>query len=551
MNRYKRAVLILLILAVVFLVFYPSLRNGFTWDDSKYIIGNNLIRDLSRASTKRIFGSFFFCNYHPLTLLSYSLDYYFSGLDPFGYRLTNLTLHLLNSLLVFWLIYLLSQNTAVALIVAFFFAIHPLQVEPAVWVSSRKDVLYSFFFLGAIISYIRSRRERDTELSAAGAGRRGALADPIRQSAFKFGCNRFYYLSLILFVLSLLSKAMAITLPVVLLLIDYLLNRRRDKTMILDKLPFFVLSLIFGIVATFGLYLHGGIRQEGALNLLYKFAVASYSIVFYLGKILIPVKLSCFYPYPDVKQYPLLYLYSSIAVILLLITIIISRRYTRKIIFASSFFLITLIPVLQFVPLAHTIVADRYAYIPSIGIFYAIACGFLWLYARRTKYSRMTRPVLVALLTAIMCILAFLAYKRSLIWKDNLTLWDDVLKNYPDTPIAYNNRGNTYARRGNLDKAVLDYTKAIQVCPDYAQAYNNRGVASFRQGNLDQALSDYTRAIQINPDYALPHHNLVIIYFSKKEYDKSWEGVYRAEALGHRASSAFLEDLKKASGRKK
>jgi len=310
---------------------------------------------------------------------------------------------------------------------------------------------------------------------------------------------------------------MAITLPVALLFIDYFLYRKRNKIMIIDKIPFFILSIVSGLFAVFGQHLGSGIRNEGAFNLLNKLAIASYAVIFYLNKIFMPFKLSCLYPYPEIKQHILFYLFSSIVMAILLIVIVISGKHTRKIIFAGGFFLVTLIPALQFIPISRTIIADRYVYIPSIGIFYIIASGFVWLYTRRTKYLWLTRFFLMVLLIVVIRTLFFLTWERCQVWSDTITLWSDVIKNYPNVYLAYNNRGVVYYNQGNLSEALLDYNRAIQINPDYAEAYNNRA----------------------------------IVYFLMKNYGRSWEDMHRAEALKYKVNLGFIGQLKKASGRER
>jgi tetratricopeptide (TPR) repeat protein len=316
--------------------------------------------------------------------------------------------------------------------------------------------------------------------------------------------------------------------------------------MFLEKIPYFALSLIFGTVAIFAQSDSNSIRQE-IPSLLNKIGVASYSVIFYLNKMFMPIGLSCLYPYSPIKNIymQLVYLYSLLALIVLITGIIISGKYTRKIIFGSTFFLIIIIPALQFIPFAAVIVADRYTYIPSIGIFFILSTLIYWLYSHKLK-----TPAL--LLTAFIIInLFFLTYNRCKVWRDSTSLWNDALSKYPYSALIYSRRGFTYDQQGNLLQTISDYTKAIEIEPNYAHLYNNRGVAYGKQGNLPQAVFDFTNAIEINPNYAKAYYNRGGSYFMAKDYDKAWIDVHKAEELGYAVNPKFLDALKKASGRDK
>ena len=379
--KYKNLFSITLIIIIAFFVFSLSLKNGFVqWDDYLYIVNNPAVKSLSFENIKSIFTSVFVSNYIPLTMLSYSLDYYFYGLDPSGYHLTNLILHLLNCILVFWLFFIISKNAGISFITAILFAIHPMHVESVAWIGERKDVLYAFFFLGSLISYCRYLKE----------GR----------------ISRYYYIAIFLFLLSLMSKAMAVTLPLALMLFDYILGRRRNKHIFTDKVPFFILSFIFGAAAIFAMDLNKGIGQKMSFDLFDKLALAGYSIIFYLSKIVMPIGLSCLYVCRE--RVSLFYL----SVIPLLIVLFFACRRSKTLIFGAAFFLITILPVLKFVPFAGiTAVADRYTYISAIGIFFVIGDGFMRLYKMNMKYISFVRAILIAVSVAIIFYLSLSTYE--------------------------------------------------------------------------------------------------------------------------------------------
>jgi len=307
--------------------------------------------------------------------------------------------------------------------------------------------------------------------------------------------------------------------------------------MFLDKIPFFSLSFIFGIITIVGKYSSGFIRSENLIVIPNKVHIIVGSIVFYINKIFLPVKLSCSYPHSVIKNIPLLY--PIIAVIVLIAGIVISRRYTRRVVFGSVFFLATILPVLQVMPTSPTIVADRYIYIPAIGLFYIIACAFGWLYDRKTKNATYIKFFALFLLITIISTLSYLTWEKCHVWKDSITLWNDALNSYPDTSVARNNLGNAYAGKGNHNQAILEYDKAIEINPNYANAYNNRGSAYNKEGNRDQAISDYNKAIELNPNYADAYYNRGNIYATKGNRDQAISDYSKAIELNPNYAEAY------------
>ena len=338
----KRASLLILALLITAGSLFPSIQNKFTnWDDGEYVTENTLIRDISPASIKGMFVEPVSSNFHPLTIFSFAVEYKFAGLNPFFYHLTNLVIHLLNTGFVFLFIYLLCRNGPVAFLTALLFGIHPLHVESVAWISERKDVLYTFFYLSSLIAYIRY-------LERANAGA--------------------YVLSFLLFILSCLAKSMAVTLPAVLLLIDYYRSGKLTRGNIIAKVHFFAVSAAVSFIAVMTQRAQEVIeRTQEVFGSLMNVYVAVKGICFYLWKIIIPVHLSAIYPMPPAVRGGELAL--DIAVVAALsLAIYFSRKKSRIYIFGGLFFLITILPVLKFIPIGNAIfAADRYTYVPSIG----------------------------------------------------------------------------------------------------------------------------------------------------------------------------------------
>ncbi len=516
-NKPNAIIPLCLILAIIFVVFLPCLKNGFVnWDDDKYIINNPAIQSVSLTNFKKIFTSFIIDNYHPVTIISYLFEYPFFKLNPLYYHLTNVILHLLNCSLVFWLFFIITGRAYVSLAITFLFGIHPLQVESVAWISERKNLLYALFFLGSIICYIYYIR--------------------------KGKALKYYCFSILLFILSLLSKGMAMTLPLILFLIDYFLHRKPDKFMLIEKIPYFVLSLPIAIITAFCIFLNGVLRTENSYTLFKVLMLASYGIVFYLSKIFLPFKLSCLYPYYSVDNNPT-YLYTLIISLALFVGIFIFCRRNRKIIFGSSFFLITILPVLQFIPTGAVIVTDRYNYIPSLGIFYIIAVTLSWIYNNRLK-SQGARRLLLTAIIFVIAILSLLTWNRCKVWKNSLVLWNDAINKYPGThiPIAYFNRGIAYANNQKNDKAVIDFNKALTLYYDklaithnytetykklltfgygYSAVYDFLAVKFAEIGRTEEAIILLNKAVQINPSNIQAFYNLCSVYGNLKRYKEA------------------------------
>ncbi len=557
-GRRRIFISIFCVLIVAAIVFSPCLHNDFTnWDDIGLVTENETIRELSWRSIKEIFSSYSLGAYVPLTIFSYAIEYHFFKLDPRAYHTTNVILHLLNCLLVFWLIYMLSGSGYVSFVTALLFGIHPLHVESVAWVAARKDVLYSFFFLGAAIPYLYYHKKQDM---------------------------KFYYLSLALFILSVLAKGMAITLPVVLILFDYLLRKRFRWKMLTDKIPYFVIAFVFGIIAIIGESIHPSPEADSTFVVFDKILAAGFGIVFYLAKILLPIRLSCYYPYPEKtgNQLPPIFFLSFVIIVILIIAVLFSRKRTRIITFGALFFLITILPYLQLIR-AGQLIADRYTYIPVIGLFFMLAYGLRWLYLKDSRYRGMIRCAITVLVIAVVGTLSLLTVQRCRVWHDSITLWTDVLKKYPNVLKAYTQRGVAYYERGELDKALMDHTQSIIINPKFlggynnrgivynrmgkydkalmdftkalmldttcVQVYNNRGVTYIRAGEYDKAINDFTRALSIDAKYPKAYFFRAVAHFMREEYDKSWEDVKRLEDLNYPVDQTFLDTLRKASRR--
>ena len=461
-------VILALILSITLLVYLPVFEAGFVWDDKSYIRDNPLI---STIDPQTIFSSYYMGNYHPVTMLFFSIEYKFFGLNETGYHILNLFLHLVNVLLVYFAVFLLCKKKQVALIAALLFGIHPLHTESVAWIAALKDLLYTGFFLGAYIFYLKYISEKR---------------------------NKFYWIALLFFMFSLLSKAMAVSLPVVLLLTDYFKERKINLKTWIEKIPFFLPAILFGIVAIFAQQSSQGIQDISTYSFPQRVAFASYGLITYLWKSLLPVYQSAFYPYPVKSGEPLglpFFIY-PILLLGLFAFAIYSLRFTKKLFFGIGFFAITVFLVLQLFPVGDAVMADRYSYLSSIGIFYLAGEGFNWIWHNKGK------TLAFALLVPIVLFFSVLTYVRNTVWENEITLWTDVIKKFPEALIAYNNRGGAYLMEKKFDEALADLNKVIQSRPGNAEALNNRAVILSNKKRIKEALDDLNKALESRPDYA-------------------------------------------------
>ncbi|HEX7320960.1 MAG TPA: tetratricopeptide repeat protein [bacterium] len=562
----KNLIIILMVVLVVitFLTFLPSLNNGYTnWDDSTLILENSDIQTLSWSNIATILSSSYVGTYIPLTMLSFALEYRCSGqmFNPRVSHTTNLVLHLFNTLLVFYLFYLLSQNLTTAFIVSILFALHPLHVESVAWATERKDMLYSMFFLSALIIYIIFLNRRKLT---------------------------YYLLTIFLFVLSIFAKPMAMTLPLVLVLFDYLHQRRLTIKILLEKIPLFCISILFLVINILAQQTLHSAQLKVPANIF----VACRNIIFYLSKLFAPFNLSAFYPYPNninrILSLPLDYLLAPLAVIGfgVILWLLYVRKTTKRAVFASLFFIITVFPVIQLVPLVgFAIAAERYMYAPSLGVLFLLVLGFLWLYNYlKRNYRLFWLNAVSFILAGVIVALAVLSFNRCYAWKDSITLWNNVLTQFPDNPVALNNRGLAYfqiadstvpgldrtdyyskaladfnraiaiepniayfhEQRGFLyqkthkfDEALADYNRALELDPTYAQVYNDRGIIYFNSGDLGKALADYNQALKINPKLPMAYMNRGDLRFVQKRYFDAIDDYSRSIKLNDRYSDAY------------
>jgi tetratricopeptide (TPR) repeat protein len=519
-NRLYTGVLVAAILLITIVVHSNSLNNGFVkWDDDKYVYNNHDIRQLDSQSILGFFTTYYLRMYQPITMISYAWDYKMGELNALTYHRTNLIFHLLNVLLVFCAIFLLTKQAAIAVISALFFGVHPLHVESVAWISERKDLLYSFFYLGSLITYILYRQ---------------------RNNSYKY-----YFIAVLLFLLSLFSKSAAVTLPLILVLTDYYLGNKLTFKNNLDKIPFFALSVIFGIVSLISQRVIGSdLDYVVGYTLLDRLFMGAYAFTFYIVKSIFPFGLSAIHPLPLKPSglLPVQYYVSGLTFILfpwILIRVYKSKAdeaLRKDILYGALFFVLTIVLVI-FIPVGQAVVAERYTYIPYIGLFVILGRVYVYWGQRKHSFSPKMRHMHTAVIGIMLIVFAHGAYARNAVWKDTLTLFSDVIDKHPETGIAYNNRGNVLRDQNDFQLAMADYDKAIEL--NYDDAYNNRGILRNRMNDYKNAIEDFDRALQHKSDQDIAYYNRGISKLNLGDFGGAVEDFSKAIEINPRYSDAY------------
>ncbi|MEI6060254.1 MAG: tetratricopeptide repeat protein [Bacteroidota bacterium] len=474
---------------LVLIVFAPVFKAEFvSWDDPDYVTTNQSIKSLSNLHeiiTRPVQG-----NYHPLTMISLAVNYAWSGKDASSYHLVNILLHLLNVLLVFFFVLRLTgKKHWIAFITALLFAIHPLHVESVAWVAERKDVLYAFFFLAGLIAYLHYL-EKQTRLKLSAV--------------------------LGLFILSLLSKPAAIIFPLVLLALDFYYDRLKKPGAYIEKIPFLIFSVIFGLLTIHGQSVQGAVGDASTFPVHFRMFFGFYGIMMYLANTFFPLNLCTFYPFPAINNsLPFSYYLSPAISLVLAALFFFTFRKNKLIAFAILFYLLNLALVLQFLPVGSAIIADRYTYIPLIGVF--IAMGYYFQKWADTNSGKPT-PAAIGLLVLVTVILTALSYRQSVTWKKSASLWDHAISVSPSSR-AYTNRGLIYKLENQNDKAIELYSKAIGMNKAEKDALVNRGNIYFNEHKYDLAIADYNKCLAIDAKEHLAIENRGAAYAATGKFD--------------------------------
>jgi tetratricopeptide (TPR) repeat protein len=452
----------LLIAVVVLATYWPALRCGFVnYDDPQYVTANPFVQSgLNWQSLKWALVTAHVPYWHPLTWLSHMIDFQLYGLNPWGHHLTSLLFHVANSVVLFLLLNSMTGATGRSAFVAALFALHPLRVESVVWISERKDVLSAFFCLLTIWSY------------------------------FKFQISKlkvFGVLSLLFFALGLAAKPMLVTLPFVLLLLDYWpLNRRLSWRMLVEKIPF----LLLAAACSFMTFTVQNLSEKN-FPAAARWANVPIAYVRYLSKIFWPFHLSFFYSY---RAWPMLEVVEA-GILLGLISGVVVWRWRKQPYLAVGWgwFIGMLVPVIGLVQAGSQAMADRFTYLPSIGI------GIMVVWAIHEWAPR--RPAIIAgVLFLAAC--SILASQRVPIFRDSETLWRATLREDPNSPVALDNLARCLIDQQRFAEAIASEHEALAIRPTDAEAKNNLAIIDLRTGKIDDAVTEAQASLGLQPHNA-------------------------------------------------
>jgi len=579
-GRILLAILLLVILGTC--SFANSLRNPLlNWDDQVYIQDNPYIRTFSWSNLKALFTQPYFKNYAPIHILSYQLDYHLFRLRPEGYRMVNILLHIINSILVFFLIMEWYHTFEASLIAAAIYAVHTIHVESVVWLSQRKDVLSAFFFLLSLYAYTQFRKRKESfgvqdaggKLQGADCGVRGARCE-VRDARCVQGtdcelpgtdcgvrdtdcwpppadrcplatdyrplstdhqiggaCTAWYGVSLGVFLLALLTKAIAVTLPLILVLHEFCFQKEKSVIRWKDKIPFFLLACFCAVATCWAQSVDTGIKRYVGHSFFLSLLLTGKILVLYLEKLLVPLGLSNRYVFLVTKPSDLLTpsLALSWAVLLLFLggLAVLWRKGKKDLAFPCLWFLITLLPITNLVPTS-TQMADRYLYLPSLG--YGLAIGLMvyafgqW--AGQRKKGKLLHAAAILLTAGLVIFYGSLTWARNRVWRSDRSLWEDALATDTNNYHAAAGLANTYLieaqrernprqKEQSLKQASQLLQQAIRIKPDFSLAHFEMGSVLIEEGKVKEAIPLLLQASRENDEkrYSpLIEHNLGIAY---------------------------------------
>ncbi len=532
----NKKLILAIILLITFLVFSPSLKNDFVnWDDSVHLIGNTTLHSLSLRHLYDIFESRINTIYIPLTLLSFAIEHHFVGLNPFLYHLDNLLLHLGVTTLVFFFFVRLGLPARAAALGVLLFSIHPMRVESVVWVTERKDVLYAFFYMLALLAY----QEHLTQVSRPG-------------NIIK----RYRYLAAvtILGAFSMLAKPMALSLPLILGLCDWYTRRRWNYRVIIEKIPLLL------VVAAIGWQTYQYQYRLPHFDWAPAALVWVWGFVFYLRQFIffpfsVPIiRLSMPFDFANPEYF------LSVAAFVLIAWVAFRLRHNRVFVFGAAFYFLSLFFLLRFDDSDINIVADRFTYLPSLGISFWLAS---WI-----KNQKQLAPGVILVLFGLYSFLTVRTIEQSRIWQNSLKLWTHQLAFFPDEPLGINNFANTYKATGNLyayleqqhDKKSLEprfarqfeylvslYKKSAALPPHYRDPYFNLGVLYQQVGKNEEATAYFKRILEVYPYDTLSYFHLGQIYRQTHADVEAVKAFAQAIRFGPDAEMLYIQTIQEYS----
>ncbi len=512
------------IITVCALIAYlPGFQNGYVWDDMFYIVNNEDLRQVSLKNFKTLVSDYYLGNWHPLTMVTYYIEYSLVKDTAWVYHFNNTIIHIINSILVFKVVEKLSKNFLIGAITSVLFAIHPLHVESVVWAAERKDVLYTLFLLLSFWQYLKYvtvvRGDTDNG-NAVDVVRVAVVSVPTDNMSAKVVSgdtdngnsgdtdngetknwkNKHLWYALGLFILSCLSKGMAVILPVVFLITDYfLLNRKQIVKIGIEKAPFFIVSLITGIISIKA-QSDAGANATKVISDAYSFSerffMINYGVLYYWVKMVLPTNLIAFYPYPQkpTGTIPSIYYSAFAGVLVLAITLFWAGRKNKLVWWGGLYFLIVIFPVSQVLPVGSALMADRYFYVSSIGPLVILA-----VLANKLYQKAATNKLMPGIGAVLLLGLTFLSFNQSTKWKDTLTLFTPIYEKYPSDPMVTSNMGWYWFGKKDNEKAKFYFEETHKTTFKTADVHTALGQIYFDEKKYDMTVDNFEAALKIKP----------------------------------------------------
>ncbi len=487
----KKAILTAICLGIiVFVLFSSNLGNEFTnWDDDVYVTDNVDVHHLSFQSIKNIFKSTVTKTYAPLSVLSFAIEWHFVEDKPFLYILNNILLHVAVCGLIYLLALQMGLSIRAAFLAALLFGIHPMHVESVAWITERKDVLYAFFYMLALCSYWHYLDNKKI---------------------------KFFILSMLAGLLSILAKSMALSLPFILLVLDWYHGRKITFNVLKEKIPHFFYIVPVAAVT----YLINA--RVPAKDFIQAIMIWTWSFTFYIQKFFLPIHLSPIYELPKPIGFDHLHYNIAVIVFALIIYLLIRFRKNRLVLFALLYYYFSIFFLLRMAEEVHvSVVADRFMYLPSLGL--CLLLGSLADQLLTQTKKRKQKHFLIAS-TCIVIILGLLGTRthfQNKVWKDAGKVWDKAMEYSSNTPLILNNRGVIYLRKKQYDLAIADFTKAVKLRPKYVNAHYNLGLVYQNSEKYDLAVVNYNLALKYDPEYTKALINKCLLYIKSNRYDEA------------------------------
>ncbi len=529
---------IILIMFTVFSCFFSTINNGFVWDDEYNLIENSKYKGLSWRNLLWMFTTFHDGNYHPLSWITLGLDYLLWGMNPAGYHLTNLVLHGLNAVLFYLLLTgLLKRSSkddstisfnllASASVGTLFFAIHPLRVEAVAWISTRGDTLCGFFYFLTILCYMQMSEGRPDS-----------------------GRKNWYWLSLIFYGCSLLSRAWGITLPIILLILDiYPLRRwvwrknlwQSNKKIFYEKIPFALLAVAAGFLAFFAK--KGSMLPVGQYSIVDRLFQAAYGLCFYLWKTVVPIRLSPLYQLHEFSIARPQYILCVVVVLGITIGLVWLRNRWPWAITTWVSYGIIVSPLLGFTQSGPQMASERYTYFSCLHFSNLLGAGIhkLALARQEKKMGRLSWISINFMVSAVLILLAMQSYRQVRVWKDNLSFWNQIIYLDPNNTVALKERARLkFEVKIDLMGAETDYTHLINLEPKNTDALISRGLVRIKLEKFSGALEDFNLASRLDSRKAEVYNGFGLLHYQKGAHAKALKSYNTAIELNSKFADAF------------